>query len=182
MKFRLFRLPASILILLFFVVVNLGLVAAGILHTPRWFFGFLVTIPAMIAVLRDMFQVKKAVLRNFPLIGRLRYLFESIRPELRQYFFESDLDGRPFSRRQRSIGYQRAKNEKQTVAFGMQADPNVPGYEWVAHSIYPITLSEETLRVKIGNAQCTQPYNARGLTRYILIKNKTTGRAASLPY
>jgi glutamate synthase domain-containing protein 2 len=160
MKFRLVRLPASTLILMFFVAVNLGILVVGLILTSRWYWAFLLTIPATIAVLRDMFQVKKAVLRNFPLIGRLRYLFESIRPELRQYFFESDLDGRPFSRRQRSIVYQRAKNEKQTVAFGMQADPNAPGYEWVAHSIYPVALSDETLHVKIGNAQCTQPYNA----------------------
>ena len=66
-------------------------------------------------------QKKHALLRNYPVIGYFRYFFESIRPEIRQYFFESDIDGKPFNRRQRSIVYQRAKNEKQTVAFGMQA-------------------------------------------------------------
>src|SRR5690606_4872980 len=77
------------------------------------------------------------ILKNYPLIGRFRYFFESIRPELRQYFFEDELDGKPFNRRQRSIVYQRAKNEKQTVSFGMQDDPNRIGYEWAAHSVYP---------------------------------------------
>ena len=103
---------------------------------------------------------KSCAFTKLPLIGYLRYFFESIRPEIRQYFFESDLDGKPFNRRQRSIVYQRAKNEKQTVAFGMQVDPNTPGFEWAAHSVYPKKLDEKDLRVLIGNHLCTQPYNA----------------------
>jgi hypothetical protein len=85
----------------------------------------------------DTFQNKHTLRRNYPLIGRLRRLFESIRPELRQYFIEGELDGKPFNRRQRSIVYQRAKNEKQTISFGMQDDPNRIGYEWTSHSVYP---------------------------------------------
>ena len=108
----------------------------------------------------NVHQKNYALLRNFPLIGYLRYFFESIRPEIRQYFFESDLDGKPFNRRQRSIVYQRAKNEKQTVAFGMEADSNTPGFEWAAHSLYPKTLDEKDLRVLIENHLCMQPYNA----------------------
>jgi hypothetical protein len=77
----------------------------------------------LILVAFDTFQKKRAILRNYPLVGRLRYLLESFRPELRQYFFENELDGKPFNRRQRSIVYQRAKNEKQTISFGMQDDP-----------------------------------------------------------
>src|SRR5690606_1320890 len=90
----------------------------------------------------------------------LRYFFESIRPEMRQYFWESDLDGKPFNRRQRSIVYQRAKNEKQTVAFGMQDDSGKPGHEWVAHSMYPVHIADKDLRIQIGNYQCAQPYSA----------------------
>src|SRR5687768_6619284 len=102
-------------------------IVGGSHHLFIWqLFAF---IPLMIAI-RDMAQKKHAIIRNYPLVGHLRYLFETIRPELRQYFFESDLDGKPFNRRQRSVVYQRAKNEKQTVAFGMQADPTSPGYEW----------------------------------------------------
>jgi len=78
---------------------------------------------------------------------------------MRQYFWESDLDGKPFNRRQRSIVYQRAKNERQTVAFGMQEDPSRPGYEWVAHSIYPTHLNDQ-LKVTIGNKSCRQPYTS----------------------
>src|SRR5690606_8638656 len=95
-----------------------------------------------------------------PLIGRLRYVFESVRPEFRQYFFEGELDGKPFSRRQRSIVYQRAKNQKQTISFGMQDDPNRIGYEWAAHSIYPKAADPDNFRITIGNEACLQPYSA----------------------
>lgn len=117
-----------------------------------------IAILAVIAV--DTFQSKHSIRRNYPLVGRMRYLFESVRPEFRQYFFEGELDGKPFNRRQRSIVYQRAKNEKQTISFGMQDDPNRIGYEWAAHSIYPKKANEKDFRVTIGNTQCLQPYSA----------------------
>jgi glutamate synthase domain-containing protein 2 len=110
--------------------------------------------------IRDRKQKKHAIIRNFPVVGHLRYMFEFLRPEMRQYFFESDMDGKPFNRRQRSIVYQRAKDQKQTVAFGMQADAGAPGYEWVSHTVYPVTIKENDLRVLIGNYQCVQPYTS----------------------
>src|SRR5690554_3138014 len=109
---------------------------------------------------KDAFQTKHTIRKNYPIIGRLRYMLEEIRPELRQYFWEGELDGKPFNRRERSIVYQRAKNEKQTVAFGMQDDPNRLGYEWASHSVYPKTISDFNFRTLIGNEQCSQPYNA----------------------
>lgn len=109
---------------------------------------------------KDAFQTKHTIRKNYPIIGRLRYMLEEIRPELRQYFWEGELDGKPFNRRERSIVYQRAKNEKQTISFGMQDDPNRLGYEWAAHSAYPKTLSDFNFRTLIGNEQCSQPYNA----------------------
>ena len=126
----------------------------------RWYWGLLVSLPLLLIAIRDIRQQKHAIISNYPVIGHLRYLLEAIRPELRQYFFESDLDGKPFNRRQRSIVYQRAKNDKQSVAFGMQADPMEPGYEWIVHSMFPVTTQEKDLRVKIGNKQCLQPYDA----------------------
>lgn len=108
----------------------------------------------------DSRQSKHSILRNFPLVGHARYLFEKFRPEFRQYFFESDTDGKPFSRRQRSLVYQRAKNVKQTAAFGMLEDPKKPGYEWLAHSVYPKRVQAEQLRVQIGGPACAQPYSA----------------------
>ncbi|WP_306352684.1 FMN-binding glutamate synthase family protein [Flavobacterium sp. '19STA2R22 D10 B1'] len=125
--------------------------------SPAW-----LILPIMIIVLvaYDTMQSKHAIRRNYPIIGQLRYLFESVRPEFRQYFFEGELDGKPFNRRQRSIVYQRAKNDKQTISFGMQDDPNRVGYEWVAHSIYPKHADYNNFRITIGNNQCKQPYNA----------------------
>jgi glutamate synthase domain-containing protein 2 len=156
------RKTVSISNLILFIIILANAVVIKIAYTGNqiWYWALLITMPLLLIAIRDMRQRKHAIIRNFPVIGHLRYFFESIRPELRQYFFESDLDGKPFSRRQRSIVYQRAKNEKQTVAFGMQADSMAPGYEWVAHSVYPVSLKEKDLSVWIGNKQCMQPYHA----------------------
>lgn len=154
--------PISVsgMILLFLVLVNILAIKAGYTASEKWYWILIVTLQLLLLAILNVTQKKHAVLRNFPLIGYVRYFLESIRQEIRQYFFESDLDGKPFNRRQRSIVYQRAKNEKQTVAFGMQSDPNAAGAEWVAHSVYPISLSTDDLRVWIGNHLCQQPYYA----------------------
>ncbi len=120
---------AAGMILLLLLIINALILKAGFLDNERWYWLLILTLPLFLLTIKNHTQKKHALLRNYPLIGYLRYFFESIRPEIRQYFFESDLDGKPFNRRQRSIVYQRAKNEKQTVAFGMQADPKAPGFE-----------------------------------------------------
>ncbi|WP_299821464.1 FMN-binding glutamate synthase family protein [uncultured Pontibacter sp.] len=120
----------------------------------------LAIVPLHLVYLSNVRQGKHSILRNYPLLGYLRYFFESIRPELRQYFFESDLDGKPFSRRQRSIVYQRAKNVRQTVPFGMQANSQDVGFEWIAHTMFPVHVKEENLRVTVGSSSCRQPYSA----------------------
>ncbi len=117
-------------------------------------------LPLQAVYIHNIRQPKHSILRNYPLVGYLRYFFESIRPEIRQYFFESDLDGKPFSRRQRSIVYQRAKNVRQTVPFGMQANSQENGFEWIAHSMFPVHIKEEDLRVTVGSRRCKQPYSA----------------------
>ncbi len=160
MAFKKKPIPVSGVIILFLVVLSIISIGIGNSNNKNWFWVLSMTLPLLLLALLNIYQKKHAVLRNFPLIGYLRYFFESIRPEIRQYFFESDLDGKPFNRRQRSIVYQRAKNEKQTVAFGMQSDPYAPGFEWVAHSVYPVNLSDDDLRVWIGNDQCHHPYHA----------------------
>ncbi|WP_243647859.1 FMN-binding glutamate synthase family protein [Flaviaesturariibacter flavus] len=137
-----------------------ALLAARVLFSGAGAWWLWLTVPLLALAVYDILQKRHAVTRNYPVLGHLRYLFEAIRPELRQYFFESDLDGKPFNRRQRSVVYQRAKNQRQTVAFGMQANPSAPGYEWAAHSIYPVEIPDRDLRVQIGNAQCLQPYSA----------------------
>lgn len=157
-KLNFFALPFAVvwfLTLAFLAVVSFA--AAAAILNPAWLF---LPLTLLIIVAFDTFQSKRAIRKNYPLIGRLRYFFESIRPEIRQYFIEGELDGKPFSRRQRSIVYQRAKNEKQTISFGMQDDPNRIGYEWAAHSIYPKVADPDGFRVLIGNKSCLQPYNA----------------------
>ncbi len=117
----------------------------------------------------DLRQTRHAILRNYPVIGHLRFLLEFIRPEIRQYFIESDSDAAPFSRAQRSLVYQRSKGELDTRPFGTQLDVGAQGYEWVNHSMSPTKLATHDFRVWIGGTPdapspssepCTQPYNA----------------------
>lgn len=147
-------------ILFFILILNVIVLRAAFLYNAGYYLGLIILLPLLLLAIQNVKQKKHTILRNYPIIGYLRYFLESIRPEMRQYFFESDTDGKPFNRRQRSIVYQRAKNERQTVAFGMQADSNAPGYEWMAHSIYPASISIKDLRITIGNEQCRQPYSA----------------------
>src|SRR5688500_4492860 len=99
------------------IAFNVVVVHAAYTYNESLYWWLIVSLPMLLIAIRDVRQSRHAIIRNFPIVGHLRYFLESIRPELRQYFFESDLDGKPFNRRQRSIVYQRAKNEKQTVAF-----------------------------------------------------------------
>ncbi len=112
--------------------------------------------------LRDVRQRRHAVIRNYPVIGHIRYLLEFIRPEIRQYFIESDAEAVPFSRQQRSIVYQRAKGDPDKRPFGTQLDVGQVGYEWINHSLMPTALASHDFRVTIGNggSSCTQPYEA----------------------
>ncbi len=108
----------------------------------------------------DLLQTKHSIRRNFPLIGWFRYLFEAIRPEINQYFVESNSDGRPFSRDERSLVYQRSKRVLDTVPFGTRLNVYEPGYQWVNHSMRPLHVDPKTLRVLVGGPKCSQPYSA----------------------
>ena len=105
-------------------------------------------------------QTKHAILRNFPVLGYFRYLFETIAPEIQQYFIERTTDGRPFSRNERSLIYQRSKNIDATIPFGTQLDINKSSYEGLKHSIFPAIVNEELPRIIVGNTTCKQPYSA----------------------
>ncbi len=108
----------------------------------------------------DLLQKKHAVLRNYPISGHMRYLLESFRPEIRQYFLEEEHERTPFSRAQRSLVYQRAKGESDKRPFGTQLDVAADGYEWINHSLQPTQIASHDFRLEIGNAACTQPYSA----------------------
>ena len=87
--------------------------------------------------LYDYFQKKHSILRNFPVLGHMRFLLESIGPEIHQYFIESDTDGKPIDKNHRSYIYERAKKASETHPFGTELDITRENYEWMAHSIYP---------------------------------------------
>ncbi|HLH49406.1 MAG TPA: FMN-binding glutamate synthase family protein [Roseiarcus sp.] len=107
---------------------------------------------------RDLVQTRHAVLRNYPISAHLRFLLEEIRPEMRQYFFESEKDGLPFSRDERAIVYQRAKLQLDKRPFGSQLDVYAQGYEWLRHSLAPKPLGQADFRVTVGGPDCAQPY------------------------
>ena len=115
---------------------------------------------------RDTHQRRHSVLRNYPVIGHLRFLLEFIRPEIRQYFIEDDHEAAPFSRQQRSLVYQRAKGASDKRPFGTQLDVHATGYEWLNQSVAPTLIASHDFRISIGDGSrgdvdgCTQPYNA----------------------
>jgi glutamate synthase domain-containing protein 2 len=109
---------------------------------------------------RDLSQRSHSILRNYPILAHIRFLLEKIRPEIRQYFLESEMDGAPFSRKKRSIVYQRAKGQLDKLPFGTQLDVYSEAFEWVHHSIAPAEPAREAFRVVIGGPQCAQPYSA----------------------
>nr|CBA32253.1 hypothetical protein Csp_D31210 [Curvibacter putative symbiont of Hydra magnipapillata] len=107
----------------------------------------------------DLRQTKRSILRNYPIIGHLRFMLEFVRPEIRQYFIESDNEATPFSRSQRSLVYQRAKGEPDKRPFGTQLDVHAEGYEWVNHSVAPTKIASHDFRITIGEGTA-QPYSA----------------------
>jgi glutamate synthase domain-containing protein 2 len=130
-------------------------------YHPIW--GGLILILAMCLSalgLFDLTQPHSSVLRNYPIAARLRFLLETIRPEIRQYFVESDQDATPFSREQRALVYRRAKGIDGLRPFGTQLDVEKLGHEWINHSMRPSHLASDDFRVMIGAGRCAQPYNA----------------------
>jgi len=141
-------------------VIVVTLVAFVTLSHPRWIWAYLLVIPVVVLGLFDLAQKQQAIRRNFPVLGNFRYLFEKVRPEINQYFVESNLDGRPFSREQRSLVYQRAKGVTDTIPFGTQQYVYENNYEWINHSLAPKPITEKDPRVKIGGKDCLHPYSA----------------------
>jgi len=147
---------------IFALCAFLALLATALVFAhPAW---LLAAVPLWIGTIqgaRDLTQKRHSILRNYPLVGHLRFLFEHFRPEIRQYFIESDRDEEPFSREQRAQVYQRAKGEESAKAFGTTKRVYDSGYAWLTHSIAPKAPARiEDMRVSIGGPGCTQPYLA----------------------
>lgn len=128
-------------------------------HGALWLFLPLLLI--IVAGVFDMLQTRKAIVRNFPIFGRGRYIMEALRPKIYQYFVESDTNGTPINRVDRSVVYQRAKKVLDSTPFGTQMDTYQEGYEWTYHSVMPKDVHQLTQhpRVLVGNASCKQPYS-----------------------
>lgn len=144
----------------FAFVSIVGVLVIGFVFSPMALWAFLGLGPVLFIGFRDMLQTKHTIRRNFPILGNFRYVFEAIRPEINQYFVESNTDGVPFSREERSVVYQRSKKELDTLPFGTQKDVYQTGYEWLSHSIMASHVRPDDLRVTIGGPDCKQPYSA----------------------
>jgi glutamate synthase domain-containing protein 2 len=105
----------------------------------------------------DLTQTRHAIRRNYPVIGNLRFALEFVRPEIRQYFFEDDTQQLPFSRVDRSLVYQRAKQQIDKRPFGTQGDVYHTDYEWINHSMTPAHPADSDFRITVGGPDCTQP-------------------------
>jgi len=142
---------ASVVLLIF------TLVGAGVMGLSGWWPALFLCLSVI--GLYDLQQSHHAILRNYPIIGHLRFMLETIRPEIRQYFLESETEASPFSRAQRTLVYSRAKGASDKRPFGTQLDVRAIGYEWINHSIAPTKLASHDFRVKVGGKDCTQPYD-----------------------
>ncbi|MNU24559.1 Glutamate synthase [NADPH] large chain precursor [compost metagenome] len=140
------------------VILTLGL---SVFLSKNWYVFFGITVLLTALGYYDMFQTKHSIMRIYPVFGRLRWFMEDMRPKIYQYFVESDIDGRPINRIDRSTIYQRAKKENDTMPFGTQLDVYAEGYEWMCHSIAPKDFKSlnHNPRVLVGNKDCTKPYD-----------------------
>lgn len=144
------------------ILVLLTISLLGTYVNPIWWWCFLWVGPIVLLGIRDMIQQKHALLRNFPIVGHGRYIADWLRPKIYQYFVEPDTDGRPFTRLDRSVIYQRGKGQIDTQAFGTQLNIYENGYEWINHSIAALDHHDlpSNPRIIIGGKKCKQPYSA----------------------
>ncbi|MBF8660253.1 MULTISPECIES: FMN-binding glutamate synthase family protein [Pseudomonas] len=145
----------------FAVCIVFTLATLPLIH-HHWLWPFTLTTGLLSLIgLFDLLQKRHAVRRNYPILGNIRYLVETIRPEIRQYLLEADSDALPFSRAQRSLVYSRAKNQVSDKPFGTLIDVYASGFEFIGHSMRPAPLADPaSFRITIGGPQCSQPYSA----------------------
>ncbi|HEA53372.1 FMN-binding glutamate synthase family protein [Marinobacter antarcticus] len=166
------------LFFLMFVFFTILSGAAILVWSPIWLWLWMV-LPLLCLVGAWDLQSKHNVLRNYPILGHLRYMLEFFRPELRQYFFESDLSGRPFNREQRDIVNQRADGKPDTSPFGTRRDTSDAGYDFVQHSIVPKDVDARFKRILIGGPQCRYPYDSSRLNISAMSFGALSGNAVS---
>ncbi|MCM5705251.1 FMN-binding glutamate synthase family protein [Larsenimonas salina] len=140
-------------------VLFVVIAALAVLVSPWWHLAWVVWLALTALGIKDL-SSSYNVLTNYPIVGHLRYLLEFIRPELRQYFFESESSGRPFSREQRQLINARAEGASDAMPFGTLRDVDAPGYDYSAHSLSPKEVDQAHARIRVGGPQCTAPYES----------------------
>jgi glutamate synthase domain-containing protein 2 len=148
-----------------YFLFNLVIVAIFILlivgcYSPAYFWGLLITIPLLMLGVWDLLQSKHNLLHNYPITGHFRWMLEGVRPQIHQYIVESNTNGKPFNRDDRTVVYERAKKQGGLKPFGTEVDVYSNDYRWINHSITPKIYEKELYRITIGNDQCTQPYSS----------------------
>ncbi|GGI21295.1 FMN-binding glutamate synthase family protein [Oxalicibacterium faecigallinarum] len=151
-------LPIRYVAMAIAVVLFVASLASVLLFNSGWWLLLASGALTLLGIM-DMRQKNHALLRNYPILAHFRYLFESVRPEIRQYFLEEDAAAHPFSRNQRSLVYQRAKQDIDKRPFGTQYDVYQSDYEWINHSIQPSKVGSHDFRITIGGDRA-QPYSA----------------------
>ena len=129
--------------------------AASWLIIPTILFGALLLIG-----LYDLVQSRHALWRNFPILARVRWIAEYMRPFFRSYIVESETEGRPFNHEDRAMVYRRAKNVTSVEPFGSHLDIDQPPYEWLAHSMAAKDPAQTGFRTSIGAPGTAKPYSA----------------------
>lgn len=148
----------------FFLITSVGtslvILILALLYGPAMLWLFFVNGPFIVIGIYDLVQTENAILRDFPLIGHMRYILSRFAPMIHQYFVEDDTHGSPFTRNQRELVYLRADNKQATHPFGTELDLYNEAYEWLPHSMYPKKKLTTHPRVKIGSDKCSKPYEA----------------------
>ena len=143
----------------FLIAVSILWLVLGLIHSVYFHGLLLITAPLAVVGVWDMLQERHSLMRNYPIFAHMRWFLEGIRPELRQYFFESDISGRPFNRDQRSLVYERAKNTVDKQPFGTELDVYANNYAWLNHSIAPKPRAEAPFRIDVGGDDCIKSYS-----------------------
>lgn len=127
--------------------------------SPWWWWLAAPMIAITLLGVWDLFQTSHTILRNYPVVGHGRYIAEFIRPEVLQYFVESDIEGVPFDRDTRATVYSRAKGESDKKSFGTERNLYQVGAEFLTHSVASRPDAVPNLRIRVGGPQCDQPYD-----------------------
>lgn len=143
------------------IVVTLNILL-GFLN-PDFYYLLIVVVPLILLGIYDTVQSQSNILRNYPVIGHLRFLLLSIRPQIQQYYIQGETDELPYSNEQRSLIYERAKRINDDTPFGTLRDVNAPGFEWLSHSLAPKKIPDHEMKVAVGGDDCSQPYVASRL-------------------